>query len=595
MHLAVVDHYADVACVGAGEGTLLHAVHEALDDGGDEAGVDGAAYDAVIDHELAAPLQGYLLLVADIELELLAAELVGVGLGHAFGIRLDDEVPLAELAGAAGLFLVAVVGACGLGDGLAVWNLGLVELDRELVVVLDSPLEGSEVELALALDKHLLEFLALLPDPGGVLLVHAGENDGKLLGVGLVDRLDGTGVLGGRVLDEVELVLAAFLVESVAGVDVLELDGGADVACAELVDALAHLSADDVELGEALLGALAGDVLDIVAGMERATHDLEVVDLADVGLDAGLEDKEAQGTVGLGLYGLAGDGDGSGHLGDEWADVAKELHHAAHAHVLEGADDEYGIDAAVDESLADAFAHLVLGQGAFLEELVHEGLVVLGGSLDEGIVELLGAVHEVGGDVGDGGSSAVGTPFELLHEKDVDEGVETGTCLHGELHGHNLRAEDFAHLLHEVVVVGLLAVYLVEGEEHGLAELLGGAEYVACAYFHAVLGVEDDDAGIAYTEGSVSVAHEVVGSGAVNHVELLAVELAVEHCREHAVAVLLLYGEVVADSVLGLDGAAALDDSTLQKHGLRECGFSRAFASEQGYVLDFVGVVGLHM
>ena len=119
-------------------------------------------------------------------------------------------------------------------------------------------------------------------------------------------------------------------------------------------------------------------------------------------------------------------------------------------------------------------------------------------------------------------------------------------------------------------------------------------EYVACAYFHAVFGVENDDAGVAYTECCVSVTHEVVGSGAVYHVELLAVELTVEHCGEHAVSVLFLHGEVVADGVLCLDRAAALDDSTLQKHGFRECGFTRAFASEQGYVFDFVGVVGLH-
>ena len=48
---------------------------------------------------------------------------------------------LAKLSGAARLFLVAVVGLCGLGDGLAVWNLRVDELHFYTMQVLELPFQ----------------------------------------------------------------------------------------------------------------------------------------------------------------------------------------------------------------------------------------------------------------------------------------------------------------------------------------------------------------------------------------------------------------------------------------------------------------------
>lgn len=159
---------------------------------------------------------------------------------------------------------------------------------------------------------------------------------------------------------------------------------------------------------------------------------------------------------------------------------------------------------------------------------------------------------------------------------------------------HHLRAEDFAHLLNHVVVVGLVAVELVEGENHGLAELRGGAENVLCAHFHAILGVDENHAGVGDVEGGDGVAHEVVGAGAVDHIEFLAEEFGVEYGGEYRRAVFFFNGEIIGNSVLGFYGAAAFYNSTLEKHGFGECGFARAFAAKQGYVLDFLSFVDLH-
>ncbi len=293
----------------AGERALLHAVHETLDDSGDEAGVNSTTHDAVAHHELAAPRQGYLLSVAHVHLEFLVAETIGVGHGHALGIGLDDEMNLAKLACTARLLFVAIVGTGSLGDCLAIRYLGLLEDDGELVVVLDTPLEGAQVELALTREDGLLELLALLDNPCGILLVHAGEDGHEFLGVALGDGTDGTLIFGRGELDEVKLIFTTFLVESVACAHILKLHGCTDVTGHNAVNGSLGLATHAINLGEALLG-VACHVFEIVTGLESAAHDLEIAHLADVGLDGGLEHKNAERAIGVGLDFISGEIDG---------------------------------------------------------------------------------------------------------------------------------------------------------------------------------------------------------------------------------------------------------------------------------------------
>ena len=243
------------------------------------------------------------------------------------------------------------------------------------------------------------------------------------------------------------------------------LDAGADVACLELVDGGLDLPAYAEQLSQTFLRA-ACHVIKVGACGECARHYLEVADFADVGLDGGLEHIDAQRAVGVGLDLVAGSVDRSGHIVDERNDVAQEFHHAAHAHVLGGAHAEYRVDRAVDQALADAEAQLVLRQLLGLEEFLHQRLVIFGGSLDQGVVQLLGAVVLLGGDFLNLGSAAVGTPGEFLHDQYVDDRVEA--CAAGQriLDRGDLRAEDLAHLLDNVLVVGFFAVELVEREDY---------------------------------------------------------------------------------------------------------------------------------
>ena len=161
--------------------------------------------------------------------------------------------------------------------------------------------------------------------------------------------------------------------------------------------------------------------------------------------------------------------------------------------------------------------------------------------------------------------------------------------------GGDLRTEDFAELLERIFIIGLLAIELVEGEYHGLFNRGAGAEDVLCAYLDAILRVDHDDAGVGDSEGSYGIAHKVVGSRAVDHIELLAEKFGVEYGGKHGVAVFLFYREVVADGVSGFDSAAAFYHSTLVEHSFGECGFTGTLATEQGYVFDFVSLINLHV
>ena len=101
MHLAVIDDNADVAGVTARQRTLFHALHNALQDGGHEACINGTAHNAVDEDELAAPFQVDGLLALCVDAELLIAKTINFLCRCAFNIWLNDEVNFAELTGTA--------------------------------------------------------------------------------------------------------------------------------------------------------------------------------------------------------------------------------------------------------------------------------------------------------------------------------------------------------------------------------------------------------------------------------------------------------------------------------------------------------------
>ena len=165
-----------------------------------------------------------------------------------------------------------------------------------------------------------------------------------------------------------------------------------------------------------------------------------------------------------------------------------------------------------------------------VEEFVHQGLVVFGSCLNEFLVKLGGLIHIFFRNISDSGHATVGTPRILFHQQHVDHRIEAGTAFCRELNSHNLVAEVFTHLGHNVVVVGFFAVKLVERKDYGFVQVLCCAENVLCAYFNAILAVDKDNTGIRYVECSDGIAYEVVAAWAVDNIKFLVQEFSVEHC-----------------------------------------------------------------
>ena len=99
---------------------------------------------------------------------------------------------LTELTGTTGLFLMTVIGTGGLGDGFTIRNLGLLKVDHHLIIVLNAPFEGTEMELTLTIEDNLTKLLGLLDNESGILLTHTADDGHHLLHIGLIYGLEST-------------------------------------------------------------------------------------------------------------------------------------------------------------------------------------------------------------------------------------------------------------------------------------------------------------------------------------------------------------------------------------------------------------------
>ncbi len=109
------------------------------------------------------------------------------------------------------------------------------------------------------------------------------------------------------------------------------------------------------------------------------------------------------------------------HVVYERNHVAKELHETTHAHVLACANAEYREDAPGNQSLANTLTHLVFRKMFLLEELLHQGFIILSCRLDKCLVQFFRLIHFLGGNILDNGSTSLRFPTIFLHQQYVDE------------------------------------------------------------------------------------------------------------------------------------------------------------------------------
>ena len=148
--------------------------------------------------------------------------------------RLDLDLAVAELAVAAGLFLVPAVRVGGHGDRLAIGNARQLQRDLDAEPALQLGDRDLDVELALAREQRFLGLRIAAVVDGRILLLQPVERRADLVLVAARLRLDGVGEnrLGERQRRERERRL--LVGERVAGLRFLQLGDGAEVAGLQL-------------------------------------------------------------------------------------------------------------------------------------------------------------------------------------------------------------------------------------------------------------------------------------------------------------------------------------------------------------------------
>ena len=159
----------------------------------------------------------------------------------------------AELSCATALLLVAIFSLCLLGNGFTIRYACFLEYGLDLLVILQTPLQSAQVELALSLHDGLAQLFALLDNPRWVFLAHLQQGSHELFGFLRVHRLDGTHIFRVRILDEIEVLLYTLTVQCIARLDVFQLHRTAYIACIELLDGDTVGSRTSKQLANALL------------------------------------------------------------------------------------------------------------------------------------------------------------------------------------------------------------------------------------------------------------------------------------------------------------------------------------------------------
>ena len=139
------------------------------------------------------------------------------------------------------------------------------------------------------MNDNLAQLLRLLNNPCRIFLTHLLQSSHHLLGLSLVDSLDGTRELRVRIFDEVKFIVYILAIQRVTCLHVLQLHRTTDITCTQLVNLDAVSTSASIQGTDALLRATIS-IGQVVATLDNTTHHLEVLNLTDMGLNTSLEE-----------------------------------------------------------------------------------------------------------------------------------------------------------------------------------------------------------------------------------------------------------------------------------------------------------------
>ena len=423
----------------------------------------------------------------------------------------------------AGLLLVAALHVGGSADGLAVGNLGRFERDIHAVTLLQAADSDLHVLLTGAGDQKFLGLRVAVETEGKIFLQQFVESVPHAVFVAAAFRFHGErdGRLGQ--FDGGELNLGRFLRERIAGQRVFEFGDGADIPGVQFIHGDHVFALGRADVSEAFLGAFAGDD-QVRVILDAAGEDAEKGEASGEGIGSRLKD---EGGGGLGVFGFALDflpvqGEfGGGAVGGGGECFHDEIEQPVGTDVVQAGHTEDREDAELTHFLIHSADDVFFGQGAHLEELLHQFVLAFGDHFDQFGMRFLRGFGVFGGN---GGFLALAVAVDgidiSLHPDQVDDATEVFVGAEGKLNGNRRAAEAFMDAFHGALETGAVTVQLIDDNGAGKAELLGGLPHLLGLRFHAGDGVDDDDSGIGGDQGGPGVVDKHVEPGRIEEVDL---------------------------------------------------------------------------
>ena len=288
MHLTVVDGNADIASVRSCQRTLVHLLHNTLQDSWHKACVDSTTNNRVVVLKLTTPLEVVLLLTLDIYGNLLAVYLIFRWLSNALIVRLDNHMYLTKLTCTTRLLLVTIVGLSNLSNSLTIWNLRCEELHLNLALCRDAVTQDIEVVLTLTLNNSLLQLLRVLNKDSWILETSVEQQLTELLLVRLYLSLNSSTVARLWEYDRLQSDRCRWCSQSIVCLCALQLNGATDITCRKLGNLDTVLTSNGKQLREFLLVACTR-VHQLHTLGQLTTNYAEVVDFANMSLHLRLE------------------------------------------------------------------------------------------------------------------------------------------------------------------------------------------------------------------------------------------------------------------------------------------------------------------
>ena len=441
--------------------------------------------------------------------------------------------------------------------------------------------------------------LAVVPESkGGILLVKPGETGTDLLLVVLALRQDGHVRHG---LGEVHPFQAEGLLprtQGIAGVGVLQLHGGPDLAGADDVQFIAGVAVGVVDLAEPFRRVFRR-VVHVAAVLDFSGKNPEIGEFPDVGLGDRLEHQRGQraGRIRVQRDFLAAARWGCRHrraVRRRSHVRGRRVHHAGDADVCRGARRQHGEDGAVLHPLAQPFEELLFGQRTFFEVNLEQFVVGFRHGFYQFFPMFLRLVGEVSGDLGALALAVAALESHRLHGDQVDDARESIGFSDRNLDGNGLRAEAFLQAAQRVVEVGVFLVQEIDHHHAGQAVLVRVLPGALRLHLDAFYGLDHDGHVVRDAHGAVHFAGEIGIARGVENMEVVVVPFAVQRRQVHGNAVFDLFLAVVRHGVAVVHATEPVRGAGVEEHGFRQGGLAAPPVAREANVSDFFDVIFLH-